>query len=288
MATPTQWLAASRPRTLSAAIAPVAVGIAVARTTGTLSWWRALLCLVVSLAVQIGTNFSNDYSDGRRGTDDRRVGPTRLVASGLASEKRVLAAALGAFAVAGVAGLVLAVVVSPWLLVVGAASMTAGWYYTGGRHPYGYAAMGEVFVFIFFGLVAVAGTVYASSGHLPALGLVAAVPVGLVTVALLVVNNLRDIPTDAVAGKHTLAVHLGEHRTRLLYLVCIAGGFVTVAPVALHRPAAVLALVAIVPAAVPVRRVLGRAEGRELISALGQTGGLQLVFSALLAIGIAL
>jgi len=288
MATAHDWIAAARPRTLPAAIVPVAVGVAVAGATAAVVWWRAGLALVVALAIQIGTNYANDYSDGVRGTDEARVGPVRLVASHLASPAAVRNAAAAFFLLAAVTGLVVALSTSLWLLVVGAASIAAGWFYTGGRHPYGYAGFGEVFVFVFFGLVAVAGTVYVSSGHLPALAYVAAIPVGLLTVALLVVNNLRDIPTDAVTGKHTLAVRLGAVGTRALYVGLVAGAFVLLGFVALYRPYALLALLAVVPAVSPVRRVLGRAEGRDLIAALGTTGRLQLVFGALLAIGIAL
>ena len=282
------WLAAARPRTLPAAISPVAVGVAVSGATATVSWWRAVLCLVVSLSIQIGANYANDYADGVRGTDRERVGPVRLVAAGLATPAAVRRAAFAAFGVGAAAGAVIALSRSPWLLVAGAASIAAAWFYTAGRHPYGYAGLGEVFVFVFFGIVAVVGTVYATSGRFPALAFLAAVPVGLITVSLLVVNNLRDIPTDAMSGKRTLAVRIGARATRLLYAGLIVTAFALVAAIAAYRPVALLSLLAVVAAARPVRTVLGRAEGRELVSALSMTGGLQLLFGGLLAIGIAL
>jgi len=287
MATLHEWVAASRPRTLSAAVGPVLVGVAVARSAGHVSVERAILSLIVSLAVQIGTNYANDYSDGKRGTDEIRVGPTRLVASKLAPASSVRMAALAAFAVAGIAGLVVAVQTSLLLLVVGAACIAAGWFYTGGPRPYGYAGYGEAFCFVFFGLVAVEGTVYAASDRLLGLGFLAACPVGLLTVALLVVNNLRDIPTDGPAGKRTLAVVLGAKRTRVLYAACLIVPYLFVGVIAFRRPAALVALVALIPTVPALRRVLGGAEGRELIPALGMTGGLQLIFSVLLAVGVA-
>ena len=288
MATEKQWIAASRPRTLSAAIAPVAVGVAVAHATSHVNTGRALLSLLVSLAVQVGTNFANDYSDGKRGTDEIRVGPTRLVAAGLAPAATVRRAAVISFAVAAAAGLVIALQTSLVLIAVGAACIAAGWFYTGGPRPYGYAGYGEVFVFVFFGLVAVEGTVYASSSHLPALGLLAACPVGLLTVALLVVNNLRDIPTDGPAGKRTLAVVLGDANTRLLFSACVIVPFALVIAIAVQRSAALIAFLAAIPAVALLRKVRSGAKGRDLIAALGMIGGLQLLFSVLLAIGIAL
>jgi 1,4-dihydroxy-2-naphthoate octaprenyltransferase len=287
MATSAEWVAASRPRTLSAAVAPVAVGVAVAHARGSVNLERALLSLVVALAVQIGTNLANDYSDGKRGTDAVRVGPTRLVASGLAPPATVKRAAMLTFSLAAAAGLVIAVQTSLLLILVGAACIAAGWFYTGGPRPYGYAGYGEVFVFVFFGLVAVEGTVYAASRHLYSLGLLAAVPVGLLTVALLVVNNLRDIPTDGPAGKRTLAVALGAKRTRMLFASCVVVPFLLLFVVAVTRPLALIALVALVAAIPLLRRVMSGAAGKELIAALGMMGGLQLLFSLLLAVGIA-
>lgn len=288
MASSREWLSAMRPRTLPAAVVPVAVGTAVASQAGAIVAWRALLALVVSLAIQIGTNFANDYSDGVRGTDEQRVGPTRLVASKRASPRQVLAAAIGAFAIAAVAGLVVALATSPWLLLVGAASIAAGWLYTGGPRPYGYAGYGELFVFVFFGLVAVVGSAYVASGKLIGLAFWAAIPVGLLAVALLVVNNLRDIPSDTTHNKKTLAVLLGEQRTRHFYLACLVFAFVSAALMAIVRPFALLVIVAMVFSIGPIRSVINGAAGRELVPVLGMTGRLQLFFGAALAIGIAL
>ncbi len=280
-----RWVLGARVRTLPAAIVPVAVGTACAVAEHRAVAWRAAMALVVALALQVGTNYANDYSDGVRGTDDARVGPVRLVAGGLAAPSSVRRAALVSFAVAGAAGLALTVVVGPQLLVVGAASIAAGWFYTGGPRPYGYAGFGELFVFVFFGLVATAGTAYVQTTHLHLLEIAAAVPVGLLAVALLVANNLRDIPGDTVAGKRTLAVRLGDTRTRVLYAACIAVAFVSVAGTA--RLGALLALLAAPLAVGPVRTVLRGARGPQLISVLVATGRLQLVFGALLTIGIA-
>ena len=288
MAAARDWVAGARPRTLPAAIVPVVVGTGVAVGYGRFSAWRAVLALVVALALQIGVNYANDYSDGIRGTDERRVGPVRLVASGLASPRRVLAAALGSFAVACLAGLVLAAVSSWWLLLLGAAAVAAAWFYTGGSHPYGYRALGEVSVFLFFGLAAVAGTAYVQMGRTCWLAIAAAAPVGLLACALLVINNLRDIPGDSVTGKRTLAVVLGDQRTRLLYLGCVAAPFCVAAAIASVAPLALVALAAVPFALPPARRVRGGATGPGLIAALGQTGRLQLAFGALLTLGLAI
>lgn len=288
MATPAQWLAGARPRTLPAAVVPVMVGVAVARAEGHATWWRAVPALVVSLAVQVATNYANDYSDGVRGTDRERVGPVRLVAGGLASPPAVRAAAIASFAVAAVAGLVLAIATTPWLILVGAACIAAGWLYTGGPRPYGYAGFGELFVFVFFGLVAVVGTSYVLLGRLTGLAFAAGVPVGLAATALLVVNNLRDIPTDAVAGKRTLAVRMGDGATRAFYAGCLLAAVGVSAALAVRRPYALLALGAALPAARPVRQVLGGAAGRALVPVLGMTGLTQLALGVLLAVGIAL
>jgi len=282
------WVAGARPRTLPAAIVPVAVGTAVARAEGRVIWGRSALALAVSLALQVGVNYANDYSDGVRGTDAVRVGPVRLVASGLADPRAVKRAALVSFAVAGVAGLALALVTSPWLFLVGAVSIAAAWFYTGGPRPYGYAGFGELFVFVFFGLVAVVGTAYVSLGRVTGLAVVAAVPVGLLIVSLLVVNNLRDIATDGAAGKHTLAVRIGDRRTRQLYVGCLAGAFAFALATALSRHYAALALAAVAAAVGPGRIVLEGANGPRLITVLGMTGRLVLAFGALLALGIAL
>jgi len=267
---------------------PVVVGTAVAIAGGGFVWWRALLALVVSVAIQVGTNYANDYSDGVRGTDRARVGPLRLVASGLASPGAVKRAAFAAFGVAGVAGLALAAVAGWWLVAVGAACFAAGWFYTGGPRPYGYAGLGEVFVFVFFGLVATIGTAYVQLERFNGLEVLAAVPVGLASVALLVINNLRDIDTDAAAGKRTLATRIGAPATRTLYALAILTPFVFVVAIAVVRPWALLGLGALPLALIPVRRVRAGETGRGLIEVLGQTGRAQLALGALLAVGIAL
>jgi 1,4-dihydroxy-2-naphthoate octaprenyltransferase len=281
------WLSGARPRTLPAAVVPVLVGAGVAAGYGRFSLWRALLALVVALALQVGVNYANDYSDGVRGTDEGRVGPTRLVAAGVAAPRQVLSAALGCFAVACLAGFVLAAVTSWWLLLLGAAAVAAAWTYTGGRHPYGYRGYGEVAVFAFFGLAAVTGTAYVQMGRLAWLAVAAAVPVGLLACALLVINNLRDIPSDSVAGKRTLAVILGAKRTRMLYGSCTLIPFAVAAVIAPARPLALLTLAAVPLALAPVQAVRAGAAGPTLIAALGMTGRLQLAFGALLSIGLA-
>ncbi len=281
------WLGGARPRTLPAAVVPVAVGSGVAFGYGQFSLWRALLALVVALALQIGVNYANDYSDGVRGTDERRVGPVRLVAAGIAPPRQVLGAALGSFVVACVAGFVLAAVTSWWLLLLGAAAVAAAWTYTGGSRPYGYRGLGEVAVFAFFGLAAVTGTAYVEMGHLAWLAVAASLPVGLLACALLVINNLRDIPSDVLAGKRTLAVILGDARTRILYIACAFGPFGTAACMAPARPLALLTLAALPLALAPARSVRAGAAGPALIAALGMTGRLQLAFGALLTIGLA-
>jgi 1,4-dihydroxy-2-naphthoate octaprenyltransferase len=287
MAAARDWVAGARPRTLPAAIVPVVVGTGVALGYGRFSWWKALLALVVALALQIGVNYANDYSDGIRGTDERRVGPVRLVASGLASPRRVLGAALASFLVAGMAGFALAATTSWWLLLLGVAAVAAAWTYTGGSRPYGYRGLGELAVFAFFGVAAVVGTAYVQMHTVTWLAIAACVPVGLLTCALLVVNNLRDIPSDTVAGKRTLAVVMGDQRTRLLYIACALIPYVLVVVIALARPLALIALVTVPLALVPVRVVRSGAAGPALIAALGRTGGLLLAFGALLTLGLA-
>jgi 1,4-dihydroxy-2-naphthoate polyprenyltransferase len=288
MATARDWLAGARPRTLPAALVPVAVGTGVAIGYDRFSAWRALLALVVALALQVGVNYANDYSDGIRGTDEARVGPVRLVAAGLAPPRQVLTAAATGFVVACLAGLVLAAATSWWLLAVGVAAVAAAWTYTGGRHPYGYRGFGEVAVFAFFGLAAVVGTAFVQVRSLTWLSVAAAVPVGLLACALLVINNLRDIPSDTAVGKRTLAVRIGDQRTRLLYAGCALLPFVAAALIATVRPLALLTVAAIPLALAPVRAVRAGAGGPALIGALGQTGRLQLAFGALLTLGLAI
>ncbi|RFU38587.1 1,4-dihydroxy-2-naphthoate polyprenyltransferase [Actinomadura logoneensis] len=288
MATLSQWVAGSRPRTLPTSLVPVVVGTGVAIGAGHAVWWRALLAAVVALVLQIGVNYSNDYSDGVRGTDEVRVGPLRLVGSKVAPPRQVLAAALGCFAVAAVAGLVLAAVTSWWLLLVGAFAILAAWFYTGGKNPYGYRALGEISVFVFFGLVAVVGTVYVQTETLPWEAWAAAVPIGLLACALLVVNNLRDLPTDKESGKRTLAVVLGGPWTRILYAACCAVPFMIVLALAAPHPWALVALLAAPFSVPPTQRVIQGAKGRDLIPVLGMTARLQIVYGVLLAVGLAL
>jgi len=288
------WVAGARPRTLPAAVVPVVVGTAcaVGRVPGGLIWWRAGAAMIVALALQVATNYANDYSDGVRGTDadDKRVGPVRLVGQGLASPKSVKLAALGSFAVAGLVGTALAIAVGPILFVVGAAAIAAGWFYTGGPRPYGYAGLGEAFVFVFFGVVATAGSAYVQTSELSRLSLASSVPVGLLATALLVVNNLRDIPGDTEVGKNTLAVRLGDLRTRYLYTALLVLPYVCVPLIAGlgSRPAAALALASVILAQKPVIAVLSGAKGRDLIPVLAATGRVQLAFGVLLALGLAI
>ncbi|MGI8492268.1 MAG: 1,4-dihydroxy-2-naphthoate polyprenyltransferase [Acidimicrobiales bacterium] len=282
-----RWVVGARPRTLPASAVPVVVGTAVVASSGEIIWWRAAAALAVALALQVGTNYANDYSDGIRGTDTDRVGPLRLVGSRLASPAAVKRAAALAFGVAAAAGLALAAAAGWWLIALGAACVAAGWLYTGGPRPYGYFGLGELFVFVFFGLVATAGTVYVQLGRVTGLAVLASVPVGLLAVALLVVNNLRDIRGDQASGKRTLAVRIGAPATRAVYVTCVAAPFGFACVTAVARPWAMLALVAVPLAVVPARRVFARDEGRDLIAVLAATGRLQLCFGALYALGIA-
>ena len=286
-----RWVAGARPRTLVASVVPVLVGTAVAVGAASegIVWWRAGAALVVAVAIQVATNYVNDYADGQRGSDRHRVGPARLVAEGLATVGEVKRAALVAASVAAVAGLALAAAVGPELILVGLASFVAGYLYTAGPRPYGYAGWGEVFVFVFFGVVATAGSAYVQLDRLTLLALGASVPVGLLATALLVVNNLRDIPSDAAAGKRTLAVHVGDPRTRTMYAGLIAGAFVALPVLALGRPGALLAALSAPVAVAPVRAVITRhATGPDLVPALAGTVRLQAAFGFLLALGLAL
>ncbi len=283
------WVVGARPRTLPAAVVPVAVGAGCAVGAGPVTWWRVAVALVVSVALQVGVNYANDYSDGVRGTDDRRVGPVRLVGSGLKPPAAVKRAAFVAFGVAAVAGLALAATTSWWIILVGVAAIAAAWFYTGGPRPYGYAGLGEVFVFVFFGLVATAGTTYVAVERVTGLSLVMGCAAGCLACALLVVNNLRDIPSDTVAGKRTLAVRLGDARTRSLYVMLVAAANVLVIVAALvWRPWVLLGLVAIVVAVAPIRAVRAGVRGPALIPVLGATGRLQIAFGVLATAGLLL
>jgi 1,4-dihydroxy-2-naphthoate octaprenyltransferase len=282
-----RWIVGARPRTLPAAVVPVAVGAACAAGLDGAVWWRVALSLLVSLALQVGVNYANDYSDGIRGTDNVRVGPIRLVASGLASPRAVKMAAFTMFGIAAVAGLALALVTTLWLLVVGLAALLAAWFYTGGPKPYGYLGLGEIFVFVFFGLVATMGTTYAIAEQITALSVVMGCGVGALACALLVINNLRDIPTDREVGKKTLAVRLGDERTRWMFAALIGVAFLAVVVAAVAwRPLAAIALAASAFAVVPLKLVLRGARGRDLIAVLGATGRLQMAYGVLVTVGL--
>jgi 1,4-dihydroxy-2-naphthoate octaprenyltransferase len=275
---------------LPAAVVPVLIGSGVAIGYHGFSWWRALLALLVSLALQVGVNFANDYSDGVRGTDaaERRAGPMRLVGSGAASPAAVKKAAFACFGLACAAGLVLSAVASWWLVLGGALCVLAAWGYTGGSRPYGYRGLGEVSVFVFFGIAAVAGTAFVQMERLSWLGLAAAVPAGLLSCALLMINNLRDIVSDAGSGKRTLAVRLGDAGARTGYLLFLLVPFALGVLLSPWRPFTLLVLLALPLAVPPARAVRGRVSGPGLIATLGQTGKLQLAFGVLFAVGLAI
>ncbi len=281
------WVAGARPRTLPAAISPVLAGTGIAAYDDDAVWWKALLALVVALALQVGVNYANDYSDGIRGTDAERVGPMRLVGSGTASPGAVKRAAFLAFGVAAVAGLVLAATTAWWLVAVGALCVVAAWFYTGGSRPYGYLGLGEVMVFVFFGLVAVIGTAYVQTEAWQWAALAAAVGIGAIACAILVANNLRDIPTDRTAQKNTVAVRLGDARTRILYVLLVLVALVALLGVALATTWwALLALVYAVPALNASRLVRSGAVGPGLVPVLQLTGVAELVYGLGLLVGL--
>lgn len=278
------WIAGARPRTLPAALAPVAVGTGVAAPDVDL--FRALLALAVALLLQIGVNFANDYSDGVRGTDQTRVGPARLVASGIATPAAVKRAAFAMFFLAALCGFVLALQTSLWLILIGLASILAAWFYTGGKNPYGYLGYGELFVFVFFGLVAVIGTAYVQTEEISLLALLASIPVGMLACALLVINNLRDRANDAVAGKRTLAVRIGDRSTRALFVVLLLMPFVLAVATLPLRPWSWLALLGLPLAIYTARYVAAGAVGPELITGLKFTGQVQLLFALCYTAGL--
>ena len=287
MATLNQWIAGARPRTLPAAIAPVVVGTAAAAPLERTNLGLALLALLVSMGLQVGVNYANDYSDGIRGTDDVRAGPLRLVGSKLAAPRAVLAAAVVSLGIAAVAGVVLALFSAPWLIAVGAACIAGAWLYTGGSKPYGYLGLGEVAVFVFFGLVAVLGTQYTQALRVDIVGLALAVAMGSLSSAVLVANNLRDIPTDKQSGKITLAVRLGDARTRVLYQALLVVAFALTLVLMLATPWCAAGLIAAplaVRASGPVRKGLG---GKELIPVLRDTGLTMLVWAVAVALALA-
>jgi 1,4-dihydroxy-2-naphthoate octaprenyltransferase len=303
VASAAQWVSAARPRTLPAAIAPVLVGAGAGATALSAadqqwtasSWLKAALALVVALALQVGVNYANDYSDGIRGTDDEhRVGPFRLVGSKAAAARSVKLAAFACFGVAAVAGLVLAILTAWWLVLAGVACIAAAWLYTGGKHPYGYAGLGELFVFVFFGLVAVVGTTFVLAERVPAVAVILGAGTGLIACAILVGNNLRDVDTDGRSGKRTLAVLLGARRTRVLYAAMLAAAFLAAAVAGLWRPWCLIAWVTLPLAIRPVRTVLGHrarpggATGPALIPVLGATGMLEVAYAVALLAGLLL
>ena len=288
MATFAQWIEGARPRTLPNAVAPVIAGTGAAAWLHSAVWWKALLAMVVAVTMIVGVNFANDYSDGIRGTDDERAGPVRLVGSRLAAPRSVLTAAVVSMAIAAVAGVVLALASAPWLLVVGAACIAAAWLYTGGSRPYGYRGLGEAAVFVFFGLVAVLGTQYVQALRIDWVGVVLAVAAGSLSSAVLVANNLRDIPTDARSGKVTLAVRLGDTRTRVLYQFLLGTAGLATLALAAATPWCAMGFVAMplaLRAVTPVRRGRG---GPELIPVLRDTGLTMLVWSVAVALALAL
>jgi 1,4-dihydroxy-2-naphthoate octaprenyltransferase len=283
-----QWISGARPRTLPNAVAPVIAGTGAAAWLHSAVWWKALLALAVALALIVGVNYANDYSDGIRGTDDNRAGPVRLVGARLASPRSVLAAAVTSLAVGAAAGLALALLSAPWLIAVGAACIAGAWLYTGGSRPYGYAGFGEVAVFVFFGLVAVLGTQYTQALRADWVGVVLAVSIGALSSAVLVANNLRDIPTDTESGKITLPVRLGDARTRVLYQALLASAGVMTLVLMLATPWCAVGLVATPLALRAARPVRSGRGGPELIPVLRDTGLVMLVWAIAVAAALAL
>ena len=284
------WIKGARPRTLPAAIAPVVVGAACVNVeaSSTAVWSNAIFALIVSLALQVAVNYANDYSDGVRGTDDKRVGPLRLVGSGAKTASAVKRAAFLSFGVAAIFGLILALLTSLWLLVVGALCILAGWFYTGGKKPYGYLGLGEVFVFVFFGLVATTGTTFVIIEKLTITSFIASLVVGALACALLAVNNLRDIDGDTLAGKRTLAVRLGDKKARSFFISLFVLALLAILVLALSYPLALIGLVGLSSAVTPIKRVRSGAVGGELISVLSMTGRTQILTAITLSIGLIL
>jgi 1,4-dihydroxy-2-naphthoate octaprenyltransferase len=279
-----KWIIGARPRTLPAAIAPVVVATALAGADW--NWFRAALALKVGVWLQIGVNYANDYSDGVKGSDDNRIGPIRLVASGLATAAQVKRAAFISFGIASIAGLWLSLLTSPWLILIGVAAIAAAWGYTGGKNPYGYSGLGEVSVFIFFGLTATVGTYYTQTGHVTALSVLCAVPMGALACAILAVNNLRDRAQDELVGKRTLAVRLGDTKARkgfvVLLVIAHLSALTTLVPWSLLT-------LAVLPLTISISRaVMSGASRADLIPLLGKTGKLQMFFGVLFAIALAI
>lgn len=289
MATLAQWIEGARPRTLPAAVAPVVIGTGAAMALGSHNLGLGLLALAVSLCLQIGVNYANDYSDGIRGTDAQRSGPTRLVGGGLAKAGNVKVAAFSFFFLAALAGLALVALSGAWLLLLfGALAIVAAWRYTGGTSPYGYRGLGEVYVFIFFGLLATLGTLWTQATVITFTGVLGAIGVGAIASAILVANNLRDIPTDTEHGKRTLAVRLGDRRTRLLWVMLIVVSVACVVGISFAYPLALLGLLPLGILLGPYRAIRSGATGRDLIPALSGTGIYELAYAVLLSLGVVL
>jgi 1,4-dihydroxy-2-naphthoate octaprenyltransferase len=282
------WIQGARPRTLPAAVAPVVAGTGAAAFAHSAVGWKALTALGVSLALQVGVNYANDYSDGVRGTDDDRVGPIRLVGSGLASPRSVKRAAQLALLTGAALGVVLAATTTWWLLLIGVAALVAAWTYTGGSNPYGYRGYGEVSVFVFFGLVAVVGTTFVQVGAITWPSVAAGIAVGALACAILVANNLRDVHTDVDAGKRTLAVALGEAKTRSFYVALGAVAWLAIAASAFATPFALLGLIGVLPWVGAAKTVRSGAAGPALIPVLQRTGITELVSAVGLALGLTL
>ena len=280
-----KWIVGARVKTLPAAVAPVLIGTSYAEK---INWGNALLALLVSLFLQIAVNFANDYSDGVRGTDTHRIGPVRLVASGLASASSVKRAALISCLIAAIAGLVLAVNISPWLLAVGAAAIWAAWGYTGGKKPYGYFGFGELSVFIFFGLVATVGSYYIQTEQFNWQIFLLAMPVGTLSCAILAINNLRDLPQDKLVGKRTMAVRIGEKNTRVFFMLLLVTAQITALAAAGINPLALITLICAPITYRVVKQVLNGAVGSDLIEVLSKTAKLQLLMAILLAAALAI
>lgn len=277
-----KWILGARPRTLAAAVAPVLVALALVESD--IDWFRALLALKVAVWLQIGVNFANDYSDGVRGTDSDRVGPVRLVASGMATAKSVKYAAFISFAIASIAGTWLAILTSPVLILVGVISIAAAWGYTGGKNPYGYRGLGELSVFLFFGVIATMGTYYAQTEAITFLSFIVSIPMGALSCAILAVNNLRDRPKDQLAGKLTVAVRIGDRKARLMYVGLLM--LAHIAAISTLIPSTLITLLALPMSYSISRQVLSGISGKDLIPVLGKTGKLQMIFAILFATGL--
>jgi len=285
------WWSAVRPATLAASVAPVLAGTAIAVHYGGASWAAGIGALVVAVGIQLGVNFANDYSDFVRGADADRVGPVRAASSGVVNPGQVRWAAIAAFGVAGLTGLALSLAVDVRLFVVGAACLLAGWLYTGGPRPYGYLGLGEVFVFVFFGLVATVGTVYVETGRVTTLSVLMGCAMGFLATAILVLNNLRDVDTDAAVGKRTLATRIGRQRTRtlLLFLVCAAFAVPIVAFVTKLAPVTIMVVLLSIPiASMPVRAAFATTEPAALVRALKRMAVAQMAYALLFALGVVL